>query len=255
MILTTFVVQAAPAPRVVATPPADAGRGLVRVSDTEIRHYAGKGATQYLRSLDNGETWALADLPASYPPATCLAKESPAIARNPNTGEFLRVEPLYRKKPGEGMYRSKGGLDGRWIRIEDEAGKPILPSGILRSPIWVNNNTRLLIPGHGGGCFTGFSDDDGASWSRSNVLQAPAHRIGGVHAGTRWNHGMVEATIVELRDTRLWMLARTAQDQHYESFSEDFGATWSPAKPSRFWGTITMPTLHRLRDGRLLFLW
>lgn len=66
---------------------------------------------------------------------------------------------------------------------------------------------------------------------------------------------MVEATIVELKNKTLWMLARTAQDQHYESFSKDFGKTWSDAKPSRFWGTITMPSFHRLIDGRLLFLW
>jgi hypothetical protein len=66
---------------------------------------------------------------------------------------------------------------------------------------------------------------------------------------------MVEATIIELKNGKLWMIARTAQDQHYESYSFDYGETWSQAEPSRFWGTITMPTLHRLQDGRILFLW
>ena len=56
-------------------------------------------------------------------------------------------------------------------------------------------------------------------------MQAPAHQIGGVHRGVRWNHGMVEATIVEKKDKTLWMVARTAQDQHWESLSKDFGAT------------------------------
>ncbi|GAB5561478.1 MAG: hypothetical protein SynsKO_31250 [Synoicihabitans sp.] len=60
---------------------------------------------------------------------------------------------------------------------------------------------------------------------------------------------------MELRDGRLWMLLRTSQDYHYESYSADGGASWSPAEPSRFVGSLTMPTLHRLPDDRILLLW
>ena len=248
-------IPAVSPPRIVGTPPADAGRGLVRVSPTEIRHYPGKGGKSFLQSLDNGETWHTRPIPASYPDATCLGKESPSIVPIPGTSEYFRVEPLYRKKPTEGIYRSEGGLDGTWKRIEDTEGNPVLVSGILRTPIWVNQNKRILIPGHGGGCWTWISDDQGATWTRSNKIQAPHHEVGGVHAGTRWNHGMVEATIIEKTDGTLWMIARTAQDQHWQSFSTDHGTTWSPAEPSRFWGTITMPTLFRMQDGRMLFVW
>jgi len=247
---------AADPPRIVGVPPVDAGRGLVRISETEIRHYPGVGGSHYLRSADNGETWTEVELPANYPGATCLDKESPSFTRSPHNGEFLRVEPLYRgKDTTEGMYLSEGGIDGTWKRIENENGKPILPGGILRSPIWVNDNQRILIPGHGGGCYTWYSDDQGATWQRSNKINSPPHRPGGIHKGSRWNHGMVGATIVELRNKNLWLLGRTAQDQHYESFSDDFGTTWSPAQPSRFWGTITLATMQRLTDGRLLILW
>ncbi len=72
---------AADQPRVVGVPPADAGRDLMRVSETEIRHYSGKGAKQFLCSIDNGETWSLADLPASFPPATSPAHVKAAYAR------------------------------------------------------------------------------------------------------------------------------------------------------------------------------
>jgi hypothetical protein len=51
------------------------------------------------------------------------------------------------------------------------------------------------------------------------------------------------------------MLMRTPHDFHYESFSTDYGTTWSKATPSRFSATITMPTIQRLRDGRILLLW
>lgn len=254
-LLVAGSLNAVEPPRIVGVPQADAGRGLVRVNANEIRCYPGKGGRQFLKSTDNGLTWRAVDLPASYPDATCLAKESPSIERNPNTGEFLRIEPLYRQKDHEGIYLSDGGLDGQWRRIEDAAGKPILVSGILRNPLWVNAGNRVVVPGHGGGCWTWFSDDQGLTWERSNKVNAPPHQIGGVHRGTRWNHGMVEGTIAELKDGRLWMVARTAQDQHWQTFSEDFGETWSRAEPSRFWGTITMPTFHRMKDGRLLFLW
>ncbi len=243
-------------PRVVAVPPADAGRGLVRVSESEIRSYPGKGGTHFLQSRDNGLTWAEAVLPASYPDSTCMAKEAPSIVRNPNTGEFLRVEPKYSKANlSDGLYISQGGLDGVWKLITNDEGEGLKPGGILRTPVWVNGGTRIVIPGHGGGCWTWYSDDQGLSWNRSNQVNAPKHEIGGVHKGTRWNHGMVEGTVVELGDGRLWMVARTARDQHYETFSSDFGETWSEAVPSRFYGTITMPTFHRMEDGRLLMFW
>lgn len=245
------------APYIVGTPPADAGRGLIRIDNNEIRHYAGKGGKFYLQSLDNGETWKEVTLPKTYPNPTCLGKESPAIARNPVTGRFHRFEPLYRgKNVNDGLYITKSKeIDGDWELVKNDKGEGLKIGGILRSPLWVNNNKRIIIPGHGGGCYTWYSDDQGMTWDRSNKINSPAHKIGGVHKGTRWNHGMVEATIVELKNKKLWLVARTAQDQHYQSYSEDFGKSWSKAEPSRFWGTITMPTFHRMKDGRLLMLW
>lgn len=259
ILLSTMLASSAfavDAPYVVGTPPADAGRGLIRVSDKEIRHYPGKGGRKMLVSKDNGETWMTETIPKSYPSATCLGKESPAIAQNPVTKEFIRFEPLYRgKNNNDGVYITDGGIDGTWNLVRDNKGNTIRPGGILRNPLWVNNNKRIIIPGHIGGCWTWYSDDQGLSWKQSNKVQSPNHKPGGVHKGTRWNHGMVEATVVELKNKKLWLVARTAQDQHYESFSRDYGKTWSDAEPSRFWGTITMPTFHRLDDGRLMFFW
>ena len=61
--------------------------------------------------------------------------------------------------------------------------------------------------------------------------------------------------ILELKSGRLWMLARTSRDNHHECFSEDGGESWSAWQPSRFYGTLTMPTLFRLGDGRILLFW
>lgn len=75
------------------------------------------------------------------------------------------------------------------------------------------------------------------------------------HAGPRWENWCVEPTILEMNDGRLWMLARTSQDQHHECFFDDGGETWSAWRPSRFHGTLTMSTLFRLFDGRILLFW
>lgn len=102
-----------PEPEVVATPPADAGRGLIRVDSREIRHYSGtRKGPDYLVSRDNGKTWEMKAAPAGYPPNYGgIPKESPAIVRNPLTREFIRVQPI-----GGFVFLSKGGA-GRQVGL------------------------------------------------------------------------------------------------------------------------------------------
>ena len=254
-----------PGPRVVGTPPADGGRGLARVSASEIRHYDGdRKAPGYLVSQDNGETWTYRKADKDYPPNFGgMTKEAPAFARNPRTGEFVRIQPTK-----DHVFLSKGGLDGQWVAAtkDGKAGADwrknqdnlfSLP-GIVRSPLFIDGGKRLIVPTHnaGSGTTMWLSDDGGLAWRKSRgVISAPAHQAGGIHRGVRWQNRGVEASVVELRDGTLWALLRTSQDFHYESFSRDKGESWTAGKPSRFVGTLTMPTLGRLTDGRLLALW
>ncbi|MBM3869294.1 MAG: hypothetical protein FJ384_10250, partial [Verrucomicrobia bacterium] len=98
LIATLLPLLAAeyPPPRIVGTPPADAGRGLVRVNEKEIRHYDGdRTRPGYLVSRDNGETWNYEKATPGYPlNYGGMSKEAPAFARNPRTGEFIRVQPI-----------------------------------------------------------------------------------------------------------------------------------------------------------------
>ena len=107
----------APEPEIVATPPSDAGRGLIRVNSREIRHYSGtRKEPDYLVSKDNGKTWEMKAAPSGYPPNYGgIPKESPAIARNPVTREFIRVQPI-----GGFIFLSKGGLDGKWFAVTND---------------------------------------------------------------------------------------------------------------------------------------
>ncbi len=262
--LLTIASSKIPAPYLTnGIPPADACRGLVRVSPKEIRHYSGGKAGIYIVSYDNGKTWSEKKFHPNYPPNYGgVSKESPSIIRNPNTNEFIRVQAVRGF-----IFISKGGIDGKWSAVtkdgkldpnwktSDRSNLLVLP-GLLRTPTFVNNNKRIVIPTHSGGSYTHMSDDGGLTWHKSkNSFKAPSHTISGVHQGKRWANNGVGGTIVELSDGRLWNLVRTSQDNHYESYSTDWGETWSTAKPSRFYGTLTLSTLQRLRDGRILLLW
>ena len=236
------------APVRVGTPPSDAYIGLSRLEDGEIRHYNfGEQAVPgnfYLSSKDNGLTWKKVNTPVGMPFAD---------RQSPVSKEYIRVTHM----PGMGVYciRTEGGLNGgrSIIKIADTH------SIMVKPPIFIKGGKRIVVAAHGDvtpkGCYTYVSDDDGLTWKRSNIVTTPNHEKGGFHKGIRWNHGAVEPTVIELNDGKLWMIMRTSLDYHYEAFSEDGGLTWSETRPSPFYGTITMPTMNRLEDGRLLFFW
>ncbi len=234
-------------PRVVAVPPSDAYVGLSMTEDGELRHYNYSeqrvdGSPYYISSRDSGFTWSRVNLPFDIPYADI---------RSPRSGEYIRAIHSTNRTF---VVRTVGGIDGgRTITMIDST-----LSIMLKPPVFADGGNRVLIGAHHTdrkGCFTYVSTDDGLSWQKSNIVNTPFHTSGGFHKGVRWNHGAVEPTVIEKLDGTLWMIMRTSLDRHYESFSVDGGMTWSEPTESQFYGTITMPTLHRMADGRLLFFW
>lgn len=235
----------------VATPPSDAYIGLSRLENGEIRHYnygeQAESGTFYLSSSDGGLTWKRVK----------YSKEMPmADVKSPVSGEYIRLVSM----GNLGVYciRTQQGLEGGRT-LTKAFDKPAI---MIKPPLFIRKGKRIVVAAHTSGpgkvekgSFTYVSDDDGRSWRQSNIVTTPDHTGGGFHDGIRWNHGAVEPTVIELNDGRLWMLMRTSQDTHYSSWSDDGGLTWSASEPSPFYGTITMPTLGRLADGRMLFLW
>ncbi|MDZ4402792.1 sialidase family protein [Prosthecobacter sp.] len=85
------------------------------------------------------------------------------------------------------------------------------------------------------------STDEGATWKERGSLQFPD-----------WQFD--EHMTVELRDGRLWMLARTSGQPH-ESFSTDGGATWSaPKQAATVQNVSSRFFLRRLKSGRILLV-
>jgi predicted neuraminidase len=84
------------------------------------------------------------------------------------------------------------------------------------------------------------STDQGKTWTRRGRVAFPEPQFD-------------EHMIVELRDGRLWMLARTNYGIA-ESFSSDQGRTWSAPQPSRLKHPSARFHLRRLASGRLLLV-
>lgn len=254
------------APTVVGVPPANAFRDLVQLPDGELRHYGFRREAQgasavYLASRDHGLSWHECPAPAGCPGA-CV--------RSPWSGDWLALIDAHFMKAdlhldevplglGPGLYacRSSVGPDGPFecMRVADRRLVQLrLPLALRARRRWVaachrkdpDSVNRLVV-------FR--SDDDGRTWSETTLADVPPHVPTGHHRGVRWQNYACEPTLVELSDGRLWMVIRTSHDRHYEAFSEDGGVTWTEPVPSRFFGTITMPTLFRLSDGRILHFW
>ena len=250
------------APLVVGVPPANAFRDLVQLPDGELRSYGSRDECRvYARSRDCGLSWAECPVPEGA---------MGAAVRSPWSGEWLTVMThgghahfAWRTPDlGErGTYVLRASaLDGpcEATRITGVLlGMPRQPLALKHRPRWIT--ATAFSPGDSpSGCYQPvvlYSDDDGHSWEQVVLPPAPPHTIGWPHQGVRWQNGAVEPTVVELSDGRLYMLMRTSQDCHYQAYSEDGGASWSAPEPSRFFATLTMPTLQALADGRILALW
>ncbi|MDR3405472.1 MAG: sialidase family protein [Chthoniobacter sp.] len=84
------------------------------------------------------------------------------------------------------------------------------------------------------------STDHGKTWTRRGGVAFPESEFD-------------EHMIVELRDHRLWMLARTKKGIS-ESFSTDQGATWSEPQPSAIQNPSARFFIRRLASGNLLLV-
>lgn len=108
----------------------------------------------------------------------------------------------------------------------------VLKSGDWLLPVsdWQKKTARVFV-----------STNQGQTWKERGSLQFPD-----------WQFD--EHMTVELKDGRLWMLARTA-GQPYESFSTDGGATWSPPSQAATVQNVNARfLLRRLQSGRILLV-
>ena len=258
------------APVTVAPACGDACRNLCVAPDGEIRIYGrrdtsytdfmDRGIEVYTASRDGGLTWK------EYTIEKTMAIG--AAAQNPDTGRYMSVYPNeYRPswnsafgKTGTWAILNDEGFDSdnnRYVKISD------LSIHVLKLPMYLESCKTWLVLGqtedeqYRTHITVSRSTDDGESWETYLIEKtAPPFEVHPPHKMIRWQQYSCEPTVVELSDGTLLMYLRTSQDYHYCHVSHDHGATWSEEPiPSPFHGTIMMPVLKKLSDGRIVFFW
>lgn len=254
-------------PTVVTIPPSDACRSMCVTPDGEIRIYGSinkcnpddVGTLVYISSTDCGLSWK-----------THLMKDTNMLGSagcNLKIGRYISCYPNELRMD----LKESFGESGTWAIINDEGydstnNRFIKLSDklvhVLKLPFFLESCNRWFIIGeHRYSDMTKnvvifYSDDDGETWVE-NVIEETAPKFETVppHKGSRWQEYSCEPTIAELSTGELIMIVRTSQNYHYIYRSGDKGITWSKPEPSAFHGTITMPVLHKLSDGRIVFFW
>ncbi|MCA9086006.1 MAG: exo-alpha-sialidase [Planctomycetaceae bacterium] len=138
------------------------------------------------------------------------------------------------------------GYNGSQMEYQQLAnGRLVVPHGSFQPharPVPPDGRHKTIVE---------YSDDGGLSWHLSSTeLVSPCYP--GFNGA---NEGACEPAIEELKDGRIWMLMRTQAGFLYESFSDDDGTTWSPAKASRFNTSTGPPNIMRHKNGWLVVCW
>ncbi len=197
-------------------------------------------------SDDGGQSWSKPRL-AVGPRIATDQRLSGALVGNLWTDPLGRLWLFFDQQLGD----PQGRITNWYIRCEDpDAAEPSWTEPVFFAEGCTLNKPTVL---HRGDWLLPVSDwhkktarvfaslDEGRSWKERGSLQFPD-----------WEFD--EHMMVELRDGRLWMLART-KDQPHESFSSDGGATWSePRQAATVQNINARFFLRRLKSGRILLV-
>ena len=196
-------------------------------------------------STDGGVTWQLGKKAFE----TGEGSHSDVASVNPHTGE---VYWIYRKNRKSYLIRTTNN----WSDWSNEIEIPFVTKYDSTSFIWLKDKEktgfhRIVAATRSGaiGTVSYISDDDGLTW------QGPSNLCTSPNRGDRWQDRGISGHVVELKDGRLWMLCRNAQDHLWEYFSNDRGKSWSEGQPSRFVGVFSNVRLYRISQDRLMILW
>jgi hypothetical protein len=229
-------------------------------------HFIGGGgdnSAAYLAgrfSSDNGHTWSDKDI-------TVVANEGGC---NVMSVSLLRLQDgqialFYIRKDSPAdcrvCLRTSSDEAQTWSKpttcIKDEVGYYVmnndravqLARGRIVLPVALHNTAKMAKPDWAGVVMCYLSDDMGRTWRRSKsrltTIDSAKKRITTQEPG-----------VVELKDGRLMMWARTTAGSQYISYSSDSGETWSPFGPSKIIAPCSPASIKRIpRTGDLLLVW
>lgn len=236
-------------PKVVFHPPLCAWSNSCVTEDGEIRYYSvinkkhekDGGQAVFFASKDCGLSWKMHMFDGS--------KTMGKAVKSPYSGRYLQLFAVIDGKDKGTYIKFSDGFDSpikETHKISDEVFlgiRQIFP--LTHKKRWIalaEQKTSVVL----------YSDDDGESWNKVAVEPVSKPEVQPPHKGARW-YNSCEPTAVELEAGTIMMIVRTSHDYHYVYYSYDFGVTWTRPEPSIFHATLTMPTLYKLHDNRLMF--
>ncbi|MHB9108944.1 MAG: sialidase family protein [Armatimonadota bacterium] len=116
----------------------------------------------------------------------------------------------------------------------------------LQSGRVVFSTMKLLHHPGRHGSLSCYSDDDGLTWTESNIIDL---------GGNGHHDGAIEAPVIELNDGRLLLYLRTNWGQFWRAESRDRGQTWLVLGPAGVEASAAPALLTRLQSGRVMLLW
>lgn len=232
---------------------------FARLDDDEIVCASSPSGKEVLISEDNGKSWKSHQVFSDPGKYTISAK---AIQCTNDGVVVLAFSNILEKQ-------------WNWSDSLGDAPGAVLPTYVVRSldrgrtweePVklhdeWTGYITDMIITSDGAIVFTSMmmrhnpgrhtvltymSEDDGATWHRSNVMD-----MGGAgHHG-----GLTEPTLVEQNDGRLMMLIRTNWMEFWWAESKDSGRSWHLMGPSGIPASPSHGQMERLASGRIILVW
>lgn len=95
-----------------------------------------------------------------------------------------------------------------------------------------------------------YSDDNGLTWNK------PVNEVAINTGAADWyESGAAEPVGIQLKDGRIWLLPRSQDGFHWETYSYDDGITWTKPKHTRFISNQSAMAITRLKDRSLLLIW
>lgn len=206
-------------------------------------------------SSDGGKTWTKPEVLLAKPEGALNVMCASLLRLRDGDLAFGCLEKMSEKDCRLVFMRSsdEGTTWTKPVKTIDKVGYYVVNNGRLVQLstgrlifAWALHSDWNRFPGGGlGACF---SDDGGRTWRMSSTA-----------LDTRTARRVVirteEPGVVELKDGRLMMFARTDRGSQYVSYSSDGGDTWSAAEPSSLISPRSPAAVTRLSTGELAALW
>ena len=140
--------------------------------------------------------------------------------------------------------------------------------GPVRNKVIALSNGRLLAPASSENCiwhsFSDFSDDNGASWEKSNDIYIDLQGNGEksknytdipVSEQSFFGRGVIQPTLWQSEDRTVHMFMRSTEGLIFRSDSSDYGKSWGKAYPTKLPNNNSGIDLVKANNGKLFLVY